>query len=213
MRNRRILIFTGGNLGEWALKEIKPDDVLFGVDRGAYFLVQHKIQPDLAMGDFDSVTEQEREEIAQKSKEMWACDPVIKDETDTELAVQWAIKREPSEIMIIGGLGTRFDHTLANVHLLLTALQKGIPCLIVDEYNVIMLVDRYVEIEQDHFSHISLLPLSWEVTGITLEGFQYPLNQASLSIGHSLGISNVLKEKVGRIYVESGYLLVIKSKD
>ncbi|NGQ96190.1 thiamine diphosphokinase [Brevibacillus sp. SYP-B805] len=210
---QRILLFAGGSLGEWALREIQAGDLLVGVDRGALFLVRHGLLPDLAIGDFDSVSADEREEIRAGAKALSTCDPVWKDLTDTEMALRWAIEQSPAEIVLLGALGTRFDHTLANVQLLMKALRAGVPCRIVDEKNEVMLIDRGCSVEKDRFPHISLLPLSSEVTGITLTGFRYPLHQATLSTGDSLGISNVLEEETGTIELASGYLLVIKSMD
>lgn len=209
----RILLFTGGNLGSWALDQIEKGDKLIGVDRGALFLIQHNFQPYLSLGDFDSVTEEEREKIRLYSGEFSDCDPIMKDQTDTEMAFEWALKQEAQEIILLGALGTRFDHSLANVHLLRRGLEKGIPCRIIDEKNELRVMEKGLQIKKSNFTHVSLLPLSQQVTGITLRGFQYPLNKATLTIGDSLGVSNVLVKPVGQIEIESGLLLVIQSKD
>ncbi|GAA4720379.1 thiamine diphosphokinase [Brevibacillus fulvus] len=209
----RILIFTGGTLGEWALEEIRDDDLIVGVDRGALFLIRHQLQPDLAIGDFDSVTGAEAEEIRTNSKTYISCDPVMKDQTDTEMAFHWALQQRPAEIVLLGALGTRFDHTLSNVHLLSLGLRFHIPCRILDEKNELLLIDKPIQIERGRFTHVSLLPFGWEVTGITLDGFQYPLHDAALRIGDSLGISNVLLSDSGSISLKNGQLLVIKSMD
>lgn len=211
--SNRILIFSGGHLGTWALQELQPGDFLLGVDRGAVFLLQQGLQPDYAIGDFDSVTPEEFAQIKEQSKDVWSCDPIQKNETDTEMALNWALEQRPGEIVLFGVLGNRFDHSLANVHLLTKALKSGIPCYIVDEKNEILLIDKTTFIKKNRFPQISLLPLTSKVTGITLKGFQYPLQQATLTIGNSLGISNVLQEETGTIELAEGQLLVIKSAD
>jgi thiamine pyrophosphokinase len=210
---RRMLLFTGGKLGDWALREVREGDFLIGVDRGALFLVRHHKKPQLAIGDFDSVTTEELSEIEQQSGQLISCDPVMKDLTDTEMAFNWALDHQPEEIVLLGALGNRFDHTLANVHLLLKGLRAGIRCRIVDETNEVLLIDREATVSKDRFAYISLLPLTEEVTGITLSGFQYPLHQATLRIGDTLGISNVLLADEGTISLKSGCLLVIKSTE
>ncbi|CCO08380.1 thiamine diphosphokinase [Desulforamulus hydrothermalis] len=209
----RILIFSGGALGPWALQEIAAGDFLLGVDRGALFLIENGRQPDLAIGDFDSVTPTEFALIRQASKQCLSCDPVAKDETDTELAFNWALARRPREILLLGATGSRLDHTLANLHLLARALQEGIPCRMADEKNEVMLIQDTTEITKGRFSHISLLPLTDRVTGITLTGFRYPLHRATLTLGQSLGISNILQAPTGKIEIAAGRLLVIKSRD
>ncbi|MFJ9497951.1 thiamine diphosphokinase [Brevibacillus centrosporus] len=213
MKPNRILMFAGGNLGQWAIRYIRQEDWLVGVDRGALFLIQHGLSPRLSIGDFDSVSIEERAKIEQHSGYVSACDPVMKDLTDTEMALTWALEQQPAEIVLLGALGSRFDHTLANVHLLQKALLARIDCKIVDETNEIHLIDRELTVERDHFAHVSLLPFSPEVTGITLCGFQYPLQDATLRIGDTIGISNVLTADSGTITVKTGLLLTIKSKD
>ncbi|CAM3305054.1 thiamine diphosphokinase [Brevibacillus invocatus] len=213
MTSKRILLFAGGNLGEWAIRHIQEHDVLVGVDRGAWFLIENGISPHLSIGDFDSVTQEEKDQIKSSSQQMTDCDPIMKDLTDTEMALHWAINQEPDEILMIGVLGSRFDHTLANVHLLAKGLHARISCRIIDAFNEIRLITDACTVSQDDFAHLSLLPLSQEVTGITLEGFQYPLENATLRIGDTLGISNILIEPIGRISLKTGQLLVIRSKD
>ncbi len=210
---QRILIFTGGDLGPWAIAEIQATDFLVGVDRGAVYLIQHNLQPDYVLGDFDSVTATELTQIRQSCPALAQYDPIAKDHTDTELAYTWAIEQRPQEIIILGGLGSRFDHTLANVHLLLQALQAGIASRIIGEHNEIFLTDGNVSVTKGRYTYISVLPLTPTVTGITLSGFQYPLQQATLGLGSSLGISNVLSGEAGTIQVETGQLLIIKSID
>ena len=209
------MIVSGGNLGPWALDEIRPDDHLIGADHGAWFLVRNGRVPDLAIGDFDSVSREQFRLIAEASREMEACDPVDKDYTDTELAVERALAASPAAITLLGVLGTRFDHSLANVHLLVKCARRGVPCRIVDAHNELALAlpDRPLTVEKSRYANVSLLPLTPEVTGITLTGFQYPLTAATLTMGQSLGISNVLNGAAGTVATRSGLLLVIQSID
>lgn len=209
----RVLIFSGGTLHTGAISYIKEDDFLIGVDRGAYFLYVNGIKMDAAIGDFDSVTNIEKEKIIANTKEILSCDPIDKNETDTEMAFHFALKKQPKEILLFGGLGTRFDHSIANIQLLYSGLQAGVESKIIDERNEIQLVNSQLVIHKSRFRNVSLLPLTLEVKGITLEGFQYPLNNATIRIGESLGISNVLDGEMGKITVSSGILQVIKSND
>ncbi|MDQ8733726.1 thiamine diphosphokinase [Paenibacillus sp. LHD-38] len=209
----RIAICTGGQLGAFALEYIKSADLLIGADSGARFLISQGFRPDISIGDFDSVSEDELAIIRTKSGQTIACDPIDKDYTDTEMAVRLALDMQPRELVLLGALGTRFDHSLANVHLLALAAQQKVPATIIDEHNKITLLTDQATIEQLGYPNVSLLPLSLQVKGITLTGFQYPLTDAELSIGQSLGISNVLLSAVGRIEIKEGLLLVIQSRD
>ncbi|XID94449.1 thiamine diphosphokinase [Paenibacillaceae bacterium WGS1546] len=210
----RAVIYAGGRLGTWALEIAKEGDYLIGADRGAAFLVRHGLAPDLALGDFDSVTERQLHEIAARSAALVACDAVDKDWTDSELALREALERGYTDIVLAGALGTRFDHGLANVHLLRQAYERGGRLVLADEHNEIRLCADELELAADpRFPYVSLLPLGLEATGITLEGFRYPLRDATLKLGWSLGISNELAAESGRISVRNGLLLVIRSRD
>ncbi len=210
---QRIVICTGGELGAWATEWIQSSDLLIGADSGARFLVEHGYRPDIAIGDFDSVTAEELVAIHSKSGRVMACDPIDKDYTDTEMAFRLALDMKPREVVLLGALGTRFDHSLANVYLLALAGEQSIPAFIIDGHNKITLIDTSTEVTKADYPSVSLLPLSSIVTGITLTGFQYPLEDATLRIGQSLGISNVLLEEQGTIELSSGRLLVIQSRD
>lgn len=209
----RIVICTGGQLGAWALAHIKPDDLLIGADSGARFLIKNGRRPDISIGDFDSVSEEDLLEIREYSGQTIACDPIDKNYTDTEMAIRLALDLQPTEIILLGALGTRFDHSLANVHLLALSSQQQVKMTIIDDHNKISLISDQLNIEQQGYPNVSLLPLSLKVEGITLDGFQYPLTDAELTIGQSLGISNVLVSSTGTISIRKGLLLVIQSRD
>ncbi|REK77110.1 thiamine diphosphokinase [Paenibacillus paeoniae] len=210
---QRIVIFAGGNLGPWALGHIHSSDTLIGADSGAKFLMEHGRSPHIAIGDFDSVTEAEMVEIRAKSGNTIACDPIDKNYTDTEMAFRLALDMKPRQLLLLGVLGTRFDHSLANVHLLMLSHEQGVEAVIADEHNEIRLISKTTVLKRSDHPQVSLLPLSEKVTGITLTGFQYPLIEATLTIGMSLGISNVLLGDEGTIEVREGKLLVIRSRD
>jgi thiamine pyrophosphokinase len=210
----RAVIVSGGRLGGWALEYIHPDDFVIGADSGADFLVRSGVRIDLAIGDFDSVPPQRLGAILSAAGESRAVDAVEKDWTDTEMAMREAIRRGYREILLLGGLGTRFDHSLANVHLLHQALIHQCEARLIDEHNEIRLCAGECRIQADaRYPYISLLPLTPKVTGISLTGFRYPLSDAELILGYSLGISNVLESEAGTITVREGMLLVIRSRD
>lgn len=209
----RALIFTGGELSAQFLEEIRSGDFIIGADRGALFLIEHGIRPDLSVGDFDSITPEELAKVQAMSGKIIECDPVDKNLTDTELAFDLALEQSPESILIMGASGTRLDHTLANIHMLIRGLQHHIPCSILDKNNYITLTGSSCVVEDRGFKYVSLLPLTTEVTGIELEGFEYPLHNASLRMGQSLGVSNRLSEDKGIVHIEGGLLLIIQSKD
>ncbi|WP_314587765.1 thiamine diphosphokinase [Paenibacillus terrigena] len=211
----RIIIFSGGELTPTALNDIKPGDFIIGVDRGAAFLMEHQIPMHIAVGDFDSVTKEVKDQIALCSERFIDCDPIYKDLTDTEMALELALEQNPSEIVIYGALGTRIDHSLSNIHLLRRTLEAGVHCTLIDPHNEICIMDasRPYHVKKTSFTYVSLLPLSLQVTGVTLEGFRYPLHQATLTIGKSLSVSNELEKELGTITITDGLLLVMLTRD
>lgn len=213
MAAQRVLIFAGGSIDPSFIEEIHSDDLIIGADRGALFLVEHGVRPHFSVGDFDSVSPIELENITKHSEQMLACDAINKDLTDTELAFDIAIKQQPEQIVMFGVTGSRLDHTLANIHLLVKSLEQHIPCAIRDHNNYVTLTDSSITIQDQGFTYVSLLPVTTEVTGIDLTGFQYPLHNATLIMGQSLAVSNRLEDKVGTISIRSGLLLIIQSKD
>jgi thiamine pyrophosphokinase len=209
----RVVIVSGGSLGDWVLDSIADGDHIIGADAGALFLVRNGIKPDLSLGDFDSVSPEEQEEVRAGSLDSASFDPIDKNYTDTELALLRALELKPASIVLLGATGSRLDHTLSNIHLLRLAAAQGIPAAVEDAANRVRLLPpgNRLEISKSRFNHVSLLPLSIEVRGIDLSGFQYPLHNATLEIGQSLGISNVLAAEVGTVTVSEGWLLVIES--
>jgi len=212
-----VTICSGGQLGQWALPYMKQGDYIIGVDHGAAFLVEHGISPHLSIGDFDSVTPQQYEAIQQNSGSFMGFDAIDKNYTDTHLAVMHALKLKPQLVLLIGALGTRFDHSLSNVHILEAALKEQVPMRLIDEHNCIQMMDNTapLTIERAHYRYVSLLPHTREVKEIKLRGFKYPLRDEPLSLtrGLSLGISNELIEELGTISIASGQLLVIQAND
>ena len=84
--------------------------------------------------------------------------------------------------MLFGGIGDRFDHTLANAHYLLSLLKKGVRARLVDDKNCVEVIDQHLTLHGKVGDLVSTLPLSMEVTGITLKGFSYPLTDATLTL-------------------------------
>ncbi len=94
------------------------------------------------------------------------------------------------------------------------ALENNIKAVIVDRNNEIQLINKKTIIKKDNkYKYISIIPLTTEVTGVTLKGMKYSLNNYNLKIGNSLGISNEQIEENAEIELSSGILIIIKSRD
>lgn len=209
----RSVILTGGTVDNlsWLADIIKKDDDLICADSGAKYAAALGLIPRIITGDFDSLDKSILQRFRQQGSTIKQ-HPVAKDDTDTALALEEALAGNPREIIIIGGTGTRFDHSLANVHLLRVALERGVPARIVTEFNEIRLVApaQPAVVKGKPGQLFSLLPLTTEVTGVNVTGARWPLKNAAFTIGRPYGISNQLVEEEAKITVDSGILLLVK---
>lgn len=216
----RAVIVSGGNIDrDFALAFFGKEhfDIIIGVDNGLRFLYENGILPTHIVGDFDTADPKlvnyyrERPEI-----DIRTFNPV-KDSTDTEIAIRRALELCCTRITILGGTGTRLDHVLGNIQSLMIPREAGVRCEILDPNNRIRLIGEPFSIkrEEQYGKYISLIPLTSKVEGVSLTGFQYPLTDYTFtSTGSaSLGVSNELLEDEGHIYLRSGILILIESRD
>lgn len=210
-----IAICCGGALGEWSLPILREANFIIGADRGALFVLQHNLPLGLAVGDFDSCSEDEVNLIQHAAKVVEIVDAFDKNDTDSGLALQHALAYKPTKIILLGVTGTRIDHVLNNIQLLSLAEQSNVTCEIIDANNRIQLVSTKQEmmIKKSDYKFVSLIPLTERVVGIDLSGFAYPLNNATFEQGSAIGVSNELLESIGTVSIRAGKLLVIESRD
>lgn len=210
---RTLIIGNGNVLKTKTIQSIlKPSDVIICCDGGSKPLFEEGIIPHYIIGDLDSSIP----EIIQ----FFETKGVIfkrfnskKDETDMELCIDFAISLGATEIVILCGTGTRLDHTLTNINLLIKAEDANVKATIIDDNNEISITSSSIKINGAKGDLVSLIPLSTTVNGITTTGLEYSLNNATMTIGKSLGVSNVLLDTEANISIKDGYLLVIKSND
>ena len=207
-----IAIIGGGRLSKRFLQEIIKSNYVIGVDRGAYWLITNSAIPNIAIGDFDSVSSKELEEIKKRVKTIIKY-PLEKDATDMELAAQHAISLHPKEVVMYGATGRRLDHTVGNIHLLERLLEKGISGVIRDSNNEVRITSGKITIGKDaRYGYVSLLPIT-ETVEVTLIGFLYDVSHALIRRGQTLGISNEIRAEKATIEVHQGKALVIGSRD
>lgn len=212
------LIITGGSMDDtFALAFLKKHrfDRVIAADSGLESAWRLNIRPDIAVGDFDSVKPDILSRYQGDPAVSFESHSPVKDYSDTELALELGVLEGWKEIVILGGTGTRMDHTLGNIHLLCGPLNAGISCCIVDGYNKISLLKegrRFLK-KECFGDFISFLPLTTQVRGITLKGFRYPLVNRDIRIGSSLCISNELVEEEGSLRFREGILICIESRD
>lgn len=178
-------------------------DFHIGVEKGALYALESGIPLDLIIGDFDSVSPLELKYLETLNI------PIIKhasekDQTDAELALSEAIKKDPTKVYIHTSSGPRIDHLYAN----LRNLMPGISYLVGPTFKAYRLLPGTYEIKGSH-RYISMFALK-TVQDLELKGFKYQGLIGTLEPDEVKGISN---EKEGTVTFSAGELLIIESKD
>lgn len=180
-----------------------------GVDYGAYILASLGIHMVAAVGDFDSVNDVQLDLIRQFSSVIEQLSP-IKKETDTEVAITYAIQHQYQEITVIGGLGGRLDHSLANMHLLLRHQQYKLR--LQDGTNRMQVFPPGVYVlQRDHYRYVSLFAFNDAV--FSIQDVRYPVQQKKLRLGDVYAISNEIIDEQASLIIIEGTILVIQSSD
>ena len=188
---------------------IKPDDYVICADRGCDFAKQAGITPNLVVGDFDS-----------EPKVLFPnCETVRlipeKDDTDTMHSVELALDKKFDEIVILGALGGRFDHSFANVAVLSYIHEHGSKGVLLSENEKIeFLPVGHYEYENLKGKTFSLFPFGCPSVCVSYSGTKYPLDKYYVSSSVTLGVSNVFTSNMATIDIYDGNaILIINLKD
>ena len=214
--NNTAYIYIGGEIfPDGIVEHPEKSDLVIAADSGYDNAATLGVKVDVLLGDMDSITESfnavpEGTEIIKM--------PPEKDDTDTSLAVKLAIERGCDNIVIIGGLSGRLDHTMANLSLLEWLSHAGgktrfIRALITDGKNRARFIENdSALIPRSIFKYLSLVPASKVCRGVTIKGCKYPLNNAKLSRGNAqYTTSNEIEGNVALIEIKRGALYIIES--
>ena len=215
------IIVSGGNIHkDFALNFLKKNKTentcLVAADRGVEFFMGTDLEPDVAVGDFDSLSAEGAKYMETlKHTEIRRLKPE-KDDSDTQSAANYAIEQGTERIMILGATGNRIDHLMANFGLLMLGKTKQVQIVLVDAYNYMSLIESgmILKKEEQFGKYVSFFPIEGEVTGLTLKGFKYPLNSYTLKVEDSgLTVSNEISDPEAEVTFETGKLLMIMSRD
>ena len=205
MKNICYIIGAGNADGMYIDK--KEGDYIIAADGGLASLERVGIEPDLAVGDFDSLG-------CVPEFENKICHPSEKDDTDTALALCEGMKRGYRTFVIYGGLGGRLDHTMANLQNCAGAADHGAVCWIWGEGNAVCVFgdEEELSFEETKTGIISVFAAD-RATGVNIEGLKYTLTDACLTSCVPLGVSNEFSGKASRISANSGILYVMWNED
>ncbi len=192
---------------------VKKYDFIICADGGIKHLMNVNIPPNVFIGDSDSCDFSKIKNNPILNNAKIILHDTVKDDTDMQLCIKWALDNGYDNLVIFAALGGRVDHELSNIYNLKYILQSGAQGMIFSDANRIYITDSNISVEREEGYHISLIPVTEVVKGVTLKGLSYPLDNADLIQGTSLGISNEFADEFAEISVTDGVLLVVVSKD
>lgn len=206
----QVIIFANGNPPDRATAApwLTTAQLIIAADGGSRHALAIDVIPDVVVGDLDSMDEATRKRLKHAGTRFITY-PAHKDYTDLELAIRHALDRGATAITILGALGGRWDQSLANLMLLTLPELERVSTRIVDRQLSIRVVRDRAQITGRVGDTLSLIALKGDATGVTLSGCEYPLNDAVLPFGASLGISNVFVESTVSIQVTAGCVLAL----
>lgn len=207
----KYVILSGGNPPKKQILAEHADDadMLIGVDGAADVLDVHGIVPGVLIGDFDTAEEKSVASLKAQGAKVIRLQP-RKNETDTEAAVDYALENGATKIVLLGALGSRIDHALSNIMMLVRAHRAGVPAILLDDYNELQVANTTFKLHGNPGQCISILPLTADLT-VSAQGLEYPLDELVLPFGSSRGISNVMKSNTAILKISGGYALIVKT--
>ena len=213
MERKKAFIYTGGTVFcEYVIEKPKKGDLIIAADAGYLTAKALGVTPDILLGDFDTLGVENIPDGIECLRV-----PAEKDDTDTQLAVKVAIERGAWEIVIVGGLSGRLDHTLSTLSILedLWKRKEGrIYATLTDGKNRV----RYIRgsgtiLPRSQYRYFSLIAADDLVKGVTLEGCKYPLKNGRISRRHQWEVSNEIEGNCALIEISRGGVWVIESMD
>ena len=206
----RIVIFANGVLPDLdkARGLLHGDETVICADGGTRHALALGLIPAMVIGDRDSLSDEDRRRVSD-AKVVVVPYSHDKDQTDLELALQYALSMSPAAILIVGGLGRRLDHTLGNLALLTDPRLDQIDCRLDDGVEEAWFCRGVCEIRGAAGDLVSLIPWGMPATGVHTLGLRWPLADGILRPEKTLGISNEMLGESATVRLETGSLLVV----
>lgn len=220
----KVVIISNGYIDPAELDIIDNKDFIICADGGANFLMHSEITPNLIVGDLDSIDEEVHHHYMNKNCDFIEFD-TEEDKTDTHLSLEYSLQNVIcSEIVILGALGLRFDHTLANLHLLYnakrdhekladeTGKKHSLNIRIVSSDGEITVTDGTLKLQGEPGDMVSFIPLTDRVGKVKCSGLKQPVTEQSLLDEDESGSNNEMTGKIARISIDEGIMMVVKKR-
>ena len=193
------------------LSHLPPPDTVIAADGGSTLAARLGLVPDLVIGDLDSSDPALLQQLEAQGVQFERFQHETKVETDTELAALAALARRPDTIIVLGAVGGRLDHSLANLLLLTHPQLSDRDVRVVDGRQTALLAKpgRWNELPASLGDTVSLLPVGEDAGGVSTQDLLYPLGRETLLDGRGRGVSNEVTGPRPSVFYESGLLMVI----
>lgn len=214
-REGKCIVIGAGDLTVNRLEYDPEKDYLIAVDGGIMYCQILEVEPDLLLGDFDSVNEEWKEAIntiALRVPEKVEQLCPEKDDTDMYAALKRGLEAGYRDFRIYGGTGGRLEHTIANIQCLLFLKHQGAKGYIMDGSGMMLVVENEsVSFRREMEGYLSVFSLGKEARGVTLTGLKYPLDGYTMKNDYPIGISNEFIGEEATVTVEDGQLVLLVS--
>ena len=212
MADKKCIIIGAGDLtvGSVAVGE---EDLVIAVDGGINYCGVLEIEPDIILGDFDSVNDAQREAILNMKEQI--PDRVVvlkpeKDDTDMLAALKLGLEKGYDYFLLYGATGGRLEHTLANIQCLLFLKNHGAVGYLMDGSGMIFVMrNEEVKLRANLEGYFSLFCLGKEAKGVTIKGLKYELEDYTMTNAFPIGVSNEFIGKEATVSVRDGELVGI----
>lgn len=214
----KAIIISGGELEEGFVETVLSENEgasIVGVDKGVEYLYHHQIKPNYIVGDFDSIAPEVIKYYKTETNVAIREYNPVKDESDTEMAIQIAITIGSTEIYILGATGGRIDHLWANVQSLAIACKFNVRAYILDPQNRIFVTDKPCQLKKSeaYGKYLSVFSLSGDIFDFNMKGTKWPLEHHVLKPTDSLTVSNRFEDELVEIDFIGGMIVVMETKD
>lgn len=211
---KKALIVGNGEEADKSIIENLQYDYVICADGGLEKVKNYGIMPDAIIGDFDSVNVSVLKQYEANNIPVEKF-PSEKDFTDMELAVEFAVSKGYTSLILTGASGSRIDHTMGNIMLMEKYYNMGVNIAIIDNNNEIKIIsdntDLFIDFREGYY--ISIIPVDDIIQGLNLEGFKYNLDNVNVQRGSTLCISNQIAAGKGRVTLRKGTAILFISKD
>ncbi len=192
-------------------KQLKDTALLIAVDGAADLLDRWGVVPHYIIGDMDTAADSSLDRLYESGAAAVKL-PREKNETDTQAAVDFALKSGADDIVMLGATGGRFDHAMGNVAMLVRAVRAGARCRILDKTNEMWVAAGEHDVCGHPGQTVSIIPLTGDLI-VTATNLEYPLKNLKLGVDASRGISNVILRSPAHLSISGGYALIVKIRN